>query len=36
MIVLSPYDSDELQMCLEALRMRGNTVRLHVLEGGAA
>ena len=36
MIVLSPYDSDELQMCLEALRMRGNTVRLHVLKGGAA
>lgn len=35
-VVLSPYDSEELQLRLEALRMRGNTVRLHVVEGGAA
>ena len=36
MIVLSCYDSEELQMRLHELRMRGNTVHLHVLEGGAA
>ena len=36
MIVLSPYDSGELQLRLEALRSRGNTVRLYVMEGGAA
>ena len=36
MVVLSPYDSGELQLRLEALRSRGNTVRLHVMEGGAA
>ena len=36
MIVLSPYDSEALQVRLEALRARGNTVRLFVVEGGAA
>lgn len=36
MIVLSCYDSEALQERLHALRMRGNTVHLHVLEGGAA
>lgn len=36
MIVLSCYDSPELQNRLHTLRMRGNTVHLHVLEGGAA
>lgn len=33
MVVLSCYDSPALQERLEALRQRGNTVRLHVLEG---
>lgn len=36
MIVLSCYDSEALQERLRALRLRGNTVCLHVLEGGAA
>lgn len=36
MIVLSCYDSEALQERLQALRLRGNTVHLHVLEGGAA
>jgi len=36
MIVLSCYDSEALQERLHKLRMRGNTVHLHVLEGGAA
>lgn len=35
-IVLSCYDSEALQERLHALRLRGNTVYLHVLEGGAA
>ena len=36
MVVLSCYDSEELQQQLTALRMRGNTVRLHVMEEVAA
>lgn len=36
MIVLSCYDSEALQERLHELRLRGNTVHLHVLEGGAA
>lgn len=36
MIVLSCYDSENLQERLGELRRRGNTVYLHVLEGGAA
>lgn len=36
MIVLSCYDSEDLQERLSELRRRGNTVYLHVLEGGAA
>ena len=35
MVVLSPYDSEALQLRLAALRARGNTVRLFVLEGGS-
>lgn len=36
MIVLSCYDSEALQERLHALRMRGNTVHLHVLESGVS
>ena len=36
MVVLSCYDSPALQERLEQLRRKGNTVLLHVLEGGAA
>ncbi len=35
-IVLSCYDSEAIQERLHALRMKGNTVYLQVLEGGAA
>lgn len=36
MIVLSCYDSEALQERLQELRLRGNTVHLHVLESGVS